>query len=894
MRDSVRAEPCRLRIGLILGLIVACQPTRAVEPRAEFLRGINLNGPALTIDGHPWEGGDTKDLTCHADAFENQAVPLVPPTDPNRARMIRSSRWSQTAELKVGNVPRGTYSVLLYVWEDNDSETFRIALNGHEVVREYASGSAGTWQRLGPWPVTVDSGTIVITTQGGAANLSGIEIWKGTGTIPDPTRPASARVRPLEPAAAKVFDEEVAPILARHCLECHGGSERKGKLNLATERGALEGGSSGPAVVPGRPDDSLLWIYIDSGEMPRDRTPLSDQEKQRLKRWIDDGAKWGMERIDPFLVSTDRRAGYDWWSLQPVRKPPTPAVSDTAWPRNEIDRFVLARLESRGLKPAPEADRRTLIRRLSFDLVGLPPGPDEVERFMADPDPRAYEKLVDRLLDSPHYGERWARHWLDVIRFGESQGFERNHIRENAWKFRDWVVDAFNRDLPYDEFVRQQLAGDVLHPGDRSALIATGYYVCGTWDQVAHLEGSAEMKRAARQDELEDLVATFGQSFLGLTINCARCHDHKFDPISQTDYYRIAALLSGVNQEADERELPGGERAHVIIPRQPEPTFRLERGNYANPQEIVQPAALKALTGPSDDFRLAPDAPEAERRRVLAEWVADRRNPLTSRVFVNRLWYYHFGRGLVETPSDFGFNGGRPSHADLLDALATRFLESGWKVKDLHRLIVCSATYRQASRVRNPRAEGFDAENQLLWRANRRRLEGEAVRDAMLAVAGALNEKVGGPSFQDITLNKKGVNGNHEFTDPTGEFSEAVNRRTIYRLWARSGNHPLLESLDCPDPSVMMPKRTRTITPVQALAMENDSFVEHCASRAANRVRAEVGDDPARQVARAWFLTLARLPVDRETQLARSFVASRGLDQLLLVLFNTNEFLFVD
>jgi hypothetical protein len=587
-----------------------------------------------------------------------------------------------------------------------------------------------------------------------------------------------------------------------------------------------------------------------------------------------------------------------------VQRPKPPAVRDGAWIRNEIDGFILARLEVNDLRPAPEADPRTLIRRLSFDLTGLPPDPEDVERFLADPDDRSYENLVDRLLASPRYGERWARHWLDVVRFGESQGFERNHVRENAWRYRDWVIQAFNDDLPYDEFVRQQIAGDVLRPGDLDALIATGYHVCGTWDQVAHLEGSAEMQKASRHDEMEDLVGTLGQAFLGLTVNCARCHDHKFDPIAQREYYQFAALLGGVTQEKEERSkielspTPGQPDfagvAHVIIPRQPPVMTVLERGDYRKPREVVSPAGLKALAGLPGDFGLPPNAPEARRREGLALWLTDPRNPLTARVFVNRLWAHHFGRGIVETPSDFGFNGGRPSHPELLDALASRFVDGGWRIKDLHRLVVTSAAYRQASRVDNDRAERVDADNSLLWRFDRRRLEGEAVRDAALAVAGALNGKVGGPSFVDVKLNKKGANTNHEFTDPTGEFSPAVNRRTIYRLWARSGNHPLLEALDCPDPTVMAPRRTRTITPIQALSLSNNGFMEKCAESFAARVRREAGDTLDRQIDRAWRLALARTATDRERQLAREFVARQGLEQLCLVLYNTNEFLFVD
>ncbi len=903
MPDPRRAGRTTSATMMLLAMLATCVWATAGEtPRAEFFRGINLNGPPLVIDGHAWEGGDTRNLVSRDPAFENQAVPLVPSTDPERARMIRSSRWNGRADLKLANIPAGTYSVYVYVWEDNDPETFSIALNGREVVRDFKSGPTGSWSRLGPWRVVAEAGSIRLTTSGGAANLSGVEIWKGEGEIRASV--ASKPVRLRDPAAAKVFDAEIAPILARHCLECHGRSLRKGKLALATAEAALAGGANGPVIVPGKPDESPLLEYIDSGEMPRDRPPLSDSEKQRLRRWIADGARWGTEEIDPFLVTTERRGGYDWWSLQPVRDPAPPSVRAARWVRNDVDRFVLARLEASGLHPAPEADRRTLIRRLSFDLIGLPPEPDDVERFLADTADDAYERLVDRLLASPGYGERWGRHWLDVVRFGESEGFERNHVRDNAWRYRDWVIQAFNRDLPYDEFVRQQIAGDVLHPDRLDALIATGYLVCGTWDEVAHYEGSSEMQKATRFDELEDLVGTLGQTFLGLTINCARCHDHKFDPISQKEYYQVAALLGGVNQEKEERSKiklaapTGGPAfggvAHVIVPRQPPPYAVLERGDYRKPGEVVAPAGLKALSGLSADLGLAPNAPEAKRRAALAGLLSDPRNPLTARVFVNRLWYHHFGQGLVENPSDFGFNGGRPSHPELLDYLATRFTSGGWKVKSMHRLLVNSAAYRQESRVRNERAEGLDADNRLLWRANRTRLEAESVRDATLAVSGALNPRVGGPSFVDVRLNRKGANGNHEFADPTGDFTDEVNRRTIYRLWARSGGNPMLESLDCPDPSVMAPRRTRTITPIQALSLSNNVFMEKCAQRFAGRLRREAGDDVAKQIDRAWRLAFARPPNEREIQAGRSFVARRGLEPFCLALFNTNEFLFLN
>lgn len=874
-------------------------PVRADEPPAQFFRGINLNGPAVVIDGQKWEAGDTPHLQSQDQAFENQSVPLIPSTDAARALMIRSSRWNSEAHLTVTDVPDGPYAVFLYAWEDNNPETFSISLNGKEVLAGFVSGSAGMWKKLGPWRTNVADGKLHLTTKGGHANLSGLEIWQGSGPIPDP--PSAKPRRPLDPVAARFFDQQVAPILARHCAECHGGSERKGELSLATEEAAFTGGTTGPALVAGKPGESLLQEMIDSNEMPQKRTPLTAAEKQLLRSWVTDGAKWGTVEINGLLVSTERRAGLDWWSLQPITSPVLPAVQNKAWVRNEIDAFVLAKLEAQQLGPAPEADRRTLIRRLYFDLTGLPPDPAVVERFLQDSHPDAYQNLVEELLASPHYGERWARHWMDVIRFGESQGYERNKIRENAWRYRDWLITAFNQDLPFDEFIRRQIAGDVLYPDDLSALIATGYHVCGTWDQVAHNDGSLEMRKAHRHDEMEDLVATLSQSFLGLTVNCARCHDHKFDPILQRDYYRIAALLGGVNQKEKERQgitlqasseqIAFAGTAHVIIPEPPQMTFILARGDYRQPREAVAPAGLSGIRTLPADFNLAADAPDAERRKELARWLTDERHPLPARVFVNRLWHHHFGQGIVDTPSDFGYSGGRPSHPELLDYLASRFIRSGWKIKDLHRLMVMSATYRQASRVRNPAADKVDADNHLLWRANPRRLEGEAVRDAALAVSGALNRQVGGRSYRDM---KADLATNDTFTDPTNEFTPDTTRRTIYRLWARCGNNPLLESLDCPDPAVMSPRRPHTITPVQALSLLNNAYAEKTAEQFARRVRDDAVDDVSKQIDRCYRLAFARSPNDREREIASKFVTQFGVPQFCLVLLNSNEFVFVE
>ena len=324
------------------------------------------------------------------------------------------------------------------------------------------------------------------------------------------------------PAAEGIdFDRQVAPLLVQHCIDCHGGPKPKGGLDLGRRGTALAGGKGGPVLVPGKPEESRLWRRVAAGEMPP-KKPLAAAERQLLRDWIAAGAGWGTDPIDPFQVTTARRAGYDWWALQPVRRPAPPPVLDTAWVRNAIDNFVLSRLEARGLHPAPEADRRTLIRRLSFDLLGLPPAPEDVAAFIADAAPDAYERLVERTLASPQYGERWARHWLDVARFGESNGFEFDEFRGNAWPYRDWVVESLNRDLPYDEFVRLQLAGDVLRPDDPDAVRATGFLVAGSYDTVGQTQQSQAMRRVVRQDELEDLAGTVGQTFLALTVNCAR------------------------------------------------------------------------------------------------------------------------------------------------------------------------------------------------------------------------------------------------------------------------------------------------------------------------------------------------------------------------------------
>jgi mono/diheme cytochrome c family protein len=911
-----------------------------------FYRGINLNGPALTIGGHDWEAGNAKGILCDDAAFEDQSIHLVPATDDARAKMIRSSRWSpqRKARVQITEVPAATYSVYLYVWEDNDPQTFDISLSGRVVAKGYNSGNGGHWDRLGPWTIDVTDGTIELTAVGGHANLSGIEIWRGKLTekdnpLPRPAPPARAEARSATP------DETVALLIARNCLECHNPSDHKGGLDLTRRERALAGGDSGPALKPGDPAESLLFARLAAGEMPpKGRTKLADDDRELLENWVKSGAKWAADPIDPFLSTSDRRAGYNWWSLQPLRPVEPPAVNDASWPANPIDRFILQRLEKAGLRPSPPADRRTLIRRLAFDLAGLPPTPEEVEAFLSDSDVRAYEKLVDRLLDSPHYGERWARRWLDVVRYGESQGFERNKFRPSAWKYRDFVVEAFNSDLPYDDFVRWQIAGDVLRPDDPLAVIASGFLALGPYDLTAYNNGTQDMRAFAREEELEGLVATVGQTFLGLTVNCSRCHDHKFDPITQKEFYQLSAALGGTYQGAEreglseagkpaaeariaalqgdiaqltEREktadarhkgelasqrsrlesvikLFKGGSVHVPVPKQPAAWHILVRGDFRQPGEVVAPRGIACVPGVTPDWGLADDAPESERRKALAKWIAGAGNPLTPRVIVNRLWGAHFGEGLVRTPSDFGFQGGLPSHPELLDWLAGQLVNPvggrAWSLKHIQRLIVTSAAYRQSSRPAT-QAMQIDADNRLLWRQSLKRLDAETFRDTVLAVSGELNPAIGGPGYRDFKVSSMGDNETYTVFDAIGpEF----NRRSLYRTSVRSGTSPLLDTLDCPDPSVATPRRSATSTPLQALTLLNDVFVEHYAGKFAERLAAEASDNRPAQIRRALALALSRPATEAEIAVGERFVAERSLAQFCIVLFNTNEFMFVE
>jgi hypothetical protein len=857
------------------------------------------------------------------------------------------------------------------------------------------------------------------------------------------------------------------------------------------------------------------------------------------------------------------------WSLRPVTRQLVPAVRDAAWVRNPIDAFVLAKLEGQGLAPSAAADSRTLIRRLSFDLTGLPPTPEEVSAFVSDASPDAYEKLVDRLLASPAYGERWGRHWLDVAHYADTHGFERDQRRPNAWRYRDWVIDALNRDLPYDEFIRLQIAGDVVAPQDPAAVTATGFLAAGPFDYVGQVETMAgTLRRQARADDLDDMVTQVITSTVGLTINCARCHDHKFDPISQAEYYRLWAVFAGVTRgdrtidakvEAERKRLgaeiaalgtalaglpedavdladvvaggdgsgaappgrgidprsgaateartdflaeiklnqyarttnplvdgvfipdggEGGQTAvpvsstgitvtglpktsaaswdyvtkgpfsllqstvlggvdyaqpphsmlglhankgitfdldavraarpgrkvlrftavagnggvgradfHVYVDGKPKvvqigiteisrvypvdvelaegdrfltliatdgagdigsdqiffgdpklvlspapgeesvaaateaertriararadaaarlaalppehkvygavpgevpPVHLLKRGDPESPGDAVTPGTVACVGGSLPSDLGDATTPEGQRRLALADWIVHPDNPLTARVVVNRLWHHHFGRGIVDTPSDFGRNGGPPSHPELLDWLASEMRERKWSLKAMHRLMVTSNTYRQRS-TPTPAGLAADADNRLLWRMNPRRLEAEAVRDSVLAATGKLNRQAGGPGFEPFNYVDKYA--------PVYEYVTAdrpeVWRRSVYAFVVRSVPNPFMDVLDCPNPSNLTPARSSTTTALQALALLNNPFMLRQAHYFAERVAAEAGT-PEAQVARAYELAFARPPSAAEVEAGRALVGKRGLLPFCRVLLNANEFVHVD
>ncbi len=831
-------------------------------------------------------------------------------------------------------------------------------------------------------------------------------------------RAADAALSPPQGAAAaeevRFFETKIRPLLAENCFQCHGPRKQEENLRLDSRAAALAGGDRGPAIVPGKPDESLLIKavkHLDDLEMPP-KKQLSREQIADLTLWVKSGAVWPDDKAS---AGATVRAGYQvtdkdrsHWAFQPVKRPAVPTVKNRAWVANPIDSFILAKLEANGLQPSPPADKRELVRRLYYDLTGLPPTPADVEAFVADRSPKAYETLVDRLLFSPHYGEKWARHWLDLVRYAESNSYERDDPKPHAWRYRDYVIRSFNDDKAYDRFIREQLAGDEMPDADDDGLIATGYYRLGIWDD------EPSDPDLARFDGLDDIVATTGQVFLGLTIDCARCHDHKIDPIPQKDYYRLLSFFAGVNHyrnsgPTDELALSGNtatsqdrellareleqKRAHLVEsiaalesrfrreyfaagkgpaagdrlqdnvtqggadvaatnldvasliqtdgdrvlgtaefkryqylqgrlealksetapagaalgvtesgPAPPE-TFVLLRGNPHNHGDKVEPAFPDVLGGETPVIPTPPPGAKTSGRRLaLANWLASEANPLTPRVIVNRIWQYHFGRGIVRSPNNFGTQGDKPTHPELLDWLATEFMSNGWRMKPLHRLIVTSNAYKMSSRG-NPQALAADPTNDLLWRFEMRRLTGEEIRDSILAMSGSLNLKMFGPSvYPEIAAevlagqSRPGVGWGH--SPP-----EEQSRRSIYVHVKRSLLLPILEGFDLPETDRSSPVRFSTTQPTQALGMLNSAFVNEQAGLFASRLRHEAGDDTAARVRLALNLATARPPTKREIESGVKLIdrlqhdgasGDAALRDFCLMVLNLNEFIYLD
>jgi hypothetical protein len=837
------------------------------------------------------------------------------------------------------------------------------------------------------------------------------------------------------------FSRDIAPVFARACAGCHGGAQKISGFSLETRESALRGGAHGTAIVPGNAAGSPLVKRITGQIEPSMPVGgrLTDAEVAAIKTWIDQGAVWegGVKPVAAPVAMKITDADRNWWAYRPIAKAQPPAAGKSA-----VDAFIVAKLREKELAPPPRASKSTLIRRAYLDLTGLPPSPAETEAFLKDSSPDAFAKLVDRLLGSPHYGERWGRHWLDVVRYADSGGYEQDFSYVNGWRYRDYVIRAFNQDKPYDQFIREQVAGDELDSPSYDALIATGFH------RVGATVGFREKDNPQyRYIYLDDMIGTTTRAFLGLTVSCARCHDHKFDPIPQMDYYKlmavfypyvnydhplapkaeveayeakkasveaktsplkreIAALEEPYRAKAFEQKLatfptdiqaavrtpesersegqkllaaqvqsirPGNHRAlmtdadrtalNALLSRVrelekdlPKPlpmamgvrdgdyrlappgpgddeapgkagsghhedlnesyvpavgrTYRppvarfMEHGDPDSPRQAVEPGFLQILGINAPASILPKDGRiTTGRRRALAEWIVRTDNPLTARVMVNRIWQHHFGRGIVSTPSNFGRLGRRPSHPELLDWLASEFMRSGWSVKQMHRIIMNSETYQMASEYTASSALEKDPENVLLWRYPQRRLEGEAIRDSILATSGNLNLKAGGPGYFPSVpeqVRKAVYKGIWSVNDDGPD----VWRRGVYSYYKRGMKYPMFEVFDQPDPNTTCEGRSVSTVPTQALTLLNNDFVLKQAKFFAQRVLAEAGAEQVAQVRAAYRTALAREPSDSELRANVEFLnrrqaapggsALQALTDLCDVILNLNEFIYIN
>jgi hypothetical protein len=658
------------------------------------------------------------------------------------------------------------------------------------------------------------------------------------------------------------FDRDIRPIL-QDCARCHGGIKRQSGLSFLIREDALAPTRSGKhAIVAGKPEESELLRRVSATgreRMPPDGKPLSSAQIESLRQWIAAGAIW-----EPH------------WAFAPLKRPTPPAVQDDAWPRIAADRFVLHRLESQGLRPSPEADRATLIRRLSLDLLGLPPDVADVDAFLADTRAHAYERLVDRLLASPHFGERWGRHWLDLARYADSDGYEVDKVRPHAWYWRDWVIRAVNDDVPFDQFTTQQLAGDLVPDAGFSEKLATAFH-----RQTLTNNESGVDKEEYRVKAVTDRATTTATVWLGLTLACAQCHDHPYDALSQRQFYGLFAIFNNADEvdlpltkgvetrygwnglrtalEKKAPKAPDLKLAALAERNAPRPTHVFHRGDFLQPKkdETIATALLLAL--PTD----TPRSPDRLNRLDLARWLTAPSNPLTPRVAVNHLWLHLFGHGLVRTPDDFGARGEPPTHPELLDWLAGEFVRQGWSRKQMIRLIVTSSTYRQSSRHR-PDLGQVDPHNRLLHRQNRFRVEAEIVRDLHLAAGGLLTPRIGGPGvFPPVPKDLEKISFRSQLAWPTSTGPDRF-RRGMYTFFKRSLPEPNLALFDCPDASAAALQRSASNTPLQALTTLNHEVFFEAAQAMARRILESTLRTDRERIALAFRIALARQPTDRE------------------------------
>lgn len=650
------------------------------------------------------------------------------------------------------------------------------------------------------------------------------------------------------------FARDVRPLLNQHCAGCHGGVKQKGGLRLTNRTQALQGGKSGePLVVAGEPHESELFkriTHADPDERMPPEEPLETGEIELLKEWIEDGAEWPVH-----------------WAYQPVDEVPAAPEVAADWPRNEIDRFVLARLQRHGIEPSPDAPPHILLRRLHLDLIGLPPALDEIDQFHRwwEEDPEsALETTVDRLLASPHFGERWARHWLDQARYADSDGYEKDNARPHAWVWRDWVIDAINDDMPFDQFTIEQMAGDLLPEASADDRVATAFHR----QTLRNREGGTDPEED-RVKRTIDRLSTTSRTWLGLSLQCAQCHDHPYDPVSQRDFYRVFAFFNRADEDNIQlpRE-PGHEgkkqEAYVMKRNDARKTYLFQRGDFLQPDveggEIV-PGAPAFLPD------LSPKDPDEPTRLDFAHWLVGEANPLTARVVANTIWMHLFGSGLSTTPDDFGSQGEPPSHPALLDWLAAQFRGNGWSRKELLKTIVLSRTYRQSSHHR-PKLALVDPDNRLLHRQNGRRVEAEIVRDLHLAVSGLLDREVGGPSvFPPLApdVAAQSYANNFKWKESTGGDRY---RRGMYTFFKRTAPDPNLMTFDCPDSNTAVTQRNVSNTPIMALAtLQNTVFHEAAQAFAARVLSASDAPTPTGKIEHAYQLALARSPSDPERRI---------------------------